>query len=112
MLSLLVVVGIGLSIVTAASFVKSAMAASSGTTNGSNDRSSDNSKDGSSKNSSSSSSDPNALSKKDLKNFVTSVSTASKQSIGLNARIIRDCYDQAKGIGTSTSTTSRSTSAP
>jgi hypothetical protein len=111
MLSLLAVVGIGLSIVTAASFVKSAMAASSGTTNGSNDRSSDNSKGGSSKNSSSSSSDPNALSKKDL-NFVTSVSTASKQSIGLNARIIRDCYDQAKGIGTSTSTTSRSTSAP
>ena len=71
MLALLALVAIGLSIVTIASFVKSAMDASGGTTNGSNDRSSDNSKGSSSKNSSSSSSssssDPDALTKKDLK---------------------------------------------
>lgn len=41
----------------------------------------------------------------ELKNFLDCVTTAIKQSTGLSNKIVRDCYDKAKGIAPPTGAT-------
>jgi hypothetical protein len=87
------IVAISLALITASSFASSVLAA---TTN--SGKSSSSGTGGTTSNS-------NSLSKKELKNFLDCVTTANKQSTGLSNKIVRDCYDKAKGIAPPTGAT-------
>jgi len=87
-LAIFAIVAMSLVLITASSFTSSVLATTK------------NSGSGSSGSGSSGTSNPNSFNKKELKTFNSCIDTANKQPTGLSSRIVRDCYDQAKGLVT------------
>ena len=93
-LAIFAIVAMSLVLITASSFTSSIMATTKNTKNSGSGSS------GSGSSGSSGTSNPNSFNKKELKTFNSCIDTANKQPTGLSSRIVRDCYDQAKGLVT------------
>ena len=97
-LAIFAIVAMSLALITASSFTSSVLATTKNSGSGSSGSGSSGS--GSSGSGSSGTSNPNSFNKKELKTFNSCIDTANKQPTGLSSRIVRDCYDQAKGLVT------------
>ena len=116
-LAIFAIVAMSLVLITASSFTSSVLATTKNTKNSgssgsgssgsgssgsgsSGSGSSGSGSSGSGSSGSSGTSNPNSFNKKELKTFNSCIDTANKQPTGLSSRIVRDCYDQAKGLVT------------